>query len=192
MGSAVASEPVLVPSALDFDLKEHYEIIDGKRVELPPMSAYASVLASRLLGFLSEFARTRGLGQAVMETLFRLPLPMDRNRRLDVAFVSYERWPKGRRQPVKDNAWDVAPDLAAEVVSPNDVFEDLLDRVDEYFRAGVRMIWVVSPQHQLVYVYETDRKIRVLGRSDELDGGSVLPGFRIALTAIFEEEPSTT
>ena len=191
MASAPVREPVVVSPEEDYDLREHFEIIDGKRVELPPMSAYASLIANRLGFKLYQFAQSHALGEAVVETLFHLDLPQDRNRRLDVGFVSFQRWPKGKRQPEEANAWDVVPDLAAEVTSPNDMAEGLLERVEEFFRAGVRLVWVVYPRRRLVYVYESERKINVLGRSDELDGGSVLPGFRIPLTEIFEEELST-
>jgi hypothetical protein len=63
------------------------------------MSAYASRIAFRLAYKLNEFAQAQALGEAVTETLFKLALPIDRNRRMDVAFVSYQRWPKGQQQP---------------------------------------------------------------------------------------------
>lgn len=165
-----------------------YEIVHGQRVELPPMSAYASRIASRLGGKLNEFAEAHALGEAVVETLFRLSLPDDYNRRPDVALVSYQRWPKDRPLPEDDNAWDVVPDLAVEVVSPTDRAEDLLEKVDEYFRAGVRLVWVLYPRRRLVHVYESLTQIRGLTRTDELDGGTVLPGFRLPLATLFQEE----
>ena len=67
---------------------DHYEIIDGKRVELPPMSAFASIVASRIVVQINIFALANQRGEAVTETLFRLPLPRSRNRRPDGAFVS--------------------------------------------------------------------------------------------------------
>ena len=82
------------------------------------MSAYASRVASLIVRRVGNFAETKDLGVAVTETLFRLALPVDRNRRPDVAFVSFERWPKDRPMVYRDNAWDVVPDLAVEVVSP--------------------------------------------------------------------------
>jgi len=166
---------------------DHYEIIDGQRVELPPMSALASRIASRLVSKLDAFAEAHNLGQAVNETLFRLPAPRERNRRLDGAFVSYKRWPKDQPQRVRDNAWDVVPDLAIEVVSPTDFAEDLLLRLDEYFRAGVSLVWVAFPSLRLIHVYESMTRIRVLTTTDELEGGPLLPGFRVAVAALFPE-----
>jgi len=192
MATVIASEPVLAPPVAARDVEEHFEIIDGQQVELPPMSANATRIASRLVSWLNEYARPKGLGEAVMETLFRLPLPVQRNRRPDVAFVSYQRWPKGKFLPDADNAWDVVPELAAEVISPHDMADDLLERIDEFFRAGVLRVLVVYPRQRLVHVYESELKIQVLTRADELDGGSVLPGFRLPLTALFVEEPTVS
>ena len=116
-----------------------------------------------------------------------MPLPIDRNRRPDVAFVVYERWAKGRPLPESANAWDVLPNLVVEVISPTDLSEDVQEKVAEYFRAGVTLVWVVYPRSHQWHVYESPSSIRVLARTDELDGGNVLPGFRLPLTELFLE-----
>jgi Uma2 family endonuclease len=167
-----------------------YEEIDGRRVELPPMSTIAAVLASELVIALGAFARQRSLGRAVVETLFRLPLPVSRNRRPDVAFVSVGRWPLDRPIPEEGNAWDVVPDLAVEVISPTDSVEELWDKIGEYFRAGVRLVWVVMPRPRLVYVFESPALVRGLTRADTLDGGAVLSGFTLPLASLFPEPPA--
>jgi Uma2 family endonuclease len=164
-----------------------FEVIDGQRVELPPMSAFAAIIASRLLGALHYFLLSHPLGEAVMETLFQLALPIDRNRRPDVAFVSFQRWPRSQRQSPEANAWKVVPNLAVEVVSPHDYLEDVLDKIVEYFEAGVEQVWLVHPRHQLIYVYESWSKVKILTVADELDGGPVLPGFRLPLKTLFPE-----
>src|SRR5687767_14640454 len=92
----------------EFDNKDHYEIIDGVRVELPPMSARSSGVANDLAHFLSTHGLADNLGRAYTEMLFHLPLPVDRNRRPDVAFVPFSRWPKAIERP-DTNAWDVLP-----------------------------------------------------------------------------------
>jgi Uma2 family endonuclease len=162
-----------------------FEVIDGQRVELPPMSAYAGAVASRLVSKLNEFAGPRDLGEAVAEVLFRLPLPQSRNRRPDGAFVSRQRWPKGQRIPRDQNAWDVVPDLAIEVLSPTDMADEILEKVAEYLQAGVRLVWVVYPRQELVHVYESLTQIRVYMLTDALDGGQVLPTFQLKLADVF-------
>jgi Uma2 family endonuclease len=164
-----------------------YEEIDGQRVELPPMSVFANWIAGQLVGRLFMWAQEHGRGHAVMEILFRLPLPENRNRRPDVAFVSYERWPKGRPIPAEGNAWDVVPELAVEVVSPSDLAEELDTKIDEYFRAGVRQVWVVYPRRPGVLVFDSLTQVRGLTREHTLEGGDVLPGFRLEVAELFPE-----
>jgi Uma2 family endonuclease len=156
-----------------------FEIVDGHRLEIPHMGALASIMASRLVIELQNYAKIHDLGQAVMETLFRLPLPNERNRRPDVAFVSFQRWPKGRREGLDENTWNVVPELAVEVVSPTNDAEELLDKVGEYFEAGVRLVWLIYPKQSLVHVYESLTNVRGFSRSETLDGGNVLPGFQL-------------
>ncbi len=164
-----------------------YEVIDGKRVEQPPMAIYSVLLASQLLRYLANFADTHQLGRAVSEGLFHLPTPVNRDRRPDVAFVSYQRWPKTRSVPRTDNAWDVVPNLATEVVSPTDSVDELEQKIAEYFKAGVELVWVVYPSQSKIHVCTSPTQIQVLTMADALDGGAILPGFRLALTELFAE-----
>lgn len=168
---------------------ERYEIIDGVRVELQPMSAESSVLASDLVYHLSHYRFTHDLGRVVTEVLFRLPLTQARNRRPDVAFVPYSRAPKNAPVP-STNAWDVLPDLVTEVISPTDSVEDLMERIHEYFEAGIRLVWVIFPRRKEVYVYESPSKVTVKSRTETLDGGAVLPGFVLPLAELFPLPPS--
>jgi len=167
-----------------------YEIIDDQRVELPPMSIYAVRVASRLVSKLNEFGSANNLGEAVSEGLFRLPLARPRNRRPDVALVTYQRWPKNRPVPETDNAWDVVPNLAVEVVSPGDLMDELMDKLDEFFQAGVELVWIIYPRHRLVYVYTSLTQVSGLTRTDTLDGGKVLHGFQLPLASLFQESPA--
>ncbi len=151
------------------------------------MSVYAGLVANAFGWNLAAHAGPQNLGRAVSEILFRLPLDPPRNRRPDVAFVSFARWPKDRPVSYRDNAWEVAPDLVVEVASPTDFAEELLEKTAEYFRAGVRLVWLAYPLIRLVYVYESLTQVRGLTVADELDGGSVPPGFRTPLCALFPE-----
>jgi Uma2 family endonuclease len=165
---------------------ELYEIIDGQRVRTPAMGVFAVWLASRLGRFLGNFADDN-VGRVIMEALFHLPAPINRARRPDVAFVSYERWAKDRPMPATDNVWDVVPNLATEVVSPTDSVEELEQKIAEYFRAGVQLVWVVHPTRSKVHVYQSPTQITVLSKAEVLDGGTVVPGFKLALGELFTE-----
>jgi Uma2 family endonuclease len=168
---------------------DHYEIVDGFHVELPPMSVDSQVLACRLTWHLTGFGLEHRVGCAYTEILFKLPLPVNRNRRPDVAFVPYTRWPLDRPFP-STNGWDVLPDLCVEVVSPTDMADEIMDKLREYFQAGVRLVWVFYPRHQVVHIYDSLTTVRGQGRNDTLDGGVVLPGFQLALAELFPLPPT--
>src|SRR5215470_20002375 len=111
-----ASPSVLEQSTASIEDIERYEVIDGVRVEREPMGAFETVLASWLCFLLNSFAVGKKLGLAANETLFVLNASRNLQRRPDVAFVSYTRWPAAI--VARASAWDVVPDLAVEVVSP--------------------------------------------------------------------------
>jgi Uma2 family endonuclease len=186
--SLLASEHENVLAVQDEPL---YEIVNGQRVDIPPMSAYATWLASRLHIRLGLYAEDKGLGMSVTEMLFVLDAEHNLRRRPDVAFVSTARWPLDRALPSTGD-WDVVPDLAVEVISPNDVFKDMLAKVREYFHYGVQVVWVIAPEEQQVYVYDAPAHVRILTVQDELTGGEVVPGFRISLGHLFQHSASPT
>jgi Uma2 family endonuclease len=186
--SLLASEHEHVLAVQDEPL---YEIVNGQPVELPPMSAYATWIASRLHIRLGLYAEDKGLGTSVTEMLFVLDAEHNLRRRPDVAFVSTARWPLDRALPITGD-WDVVPDLAVEVISPNDVFKDVLAKVREYFHYGVQAVWVIAPEEQQVYVYDAPTHVRILTGQDELTGGEVVPGFRMPLGHLFQHVTSPT
>jgi len=162
-----------------------YEVVDGRVVEKLKMGAFQVHSASILFRILGQFAWTRKLGCVESEMLFLLDANAGLKRRPDLAFVSYERWPKKRRIP-RTPAWDVVPDLAIEVVSPSNLASDVVVKVGDYFRAGVRRVWVIYPVEEQVYVYESPALARILGRADRLEDEAVLPGFSLPLSELFE------
>lgn len=178
--------PKLVRDDLEND--DRYEIIDGRRVELPPMSAESSGLAADLATLLTNHGLGKNLGKAYPEMLVRLPLPVDRNRRPDVVFIPFTRWARDLRRP-DTNEWAVLPDLCVEVVSPTDHAEEIETKITEYFAAGVRLVWVVYPRQESFYVYDSPSQVRRLARTDTLDGGVVLPEFRLPLAELFLQAP---
>jgi Uma2 family endonuclease len=166
-----------------------YEVVNGERVELPPMSAYATWITGRLDHRLGYFAEMHALGTVVPEMLFILDSERNLRRRPDVAFVSSQRWPLGRAMP-ESGDWEVVPDLAVDVVSPNDLFEAVLAKIREYFQVGVSQVWIVIPSEKQVYVYTSPTDIRILTSSDELEASTLLPGFRTPVATLFKRETS--
>ena len=118
--------------------------------------------------------------------IFDLRPQFTRERRPDVAFVSFERW--GRDRPLtRARSWTVIPDLAIEILSPTNSAEEVAEKLEEYFKVGVRRVWVVFPRQQWVYDYSSTTAVRVLVPGDDLDGGDVLPGFRLSVTDLFNK-----
>jgi Uma2 family endonuclease len=179
-----ASQSILTPGTPWVDDVERYEVIDGIRVEREPMGAFETVLASWLCHLLNSFAGGRKLGLAVNETLFVLNASRNLQRRPDVAFVFYTRWPA----PIvaREAAWNVVPDLAVEIVSPINLAEEIDSKVTDYFQSGVRLVWVFYPDTGRVYVYQSPTQVSILERTDTLDGGEVLPGFQLPIVQLYE------
>jgi Uma2 family endonuclease len=164
----------------------YYEIVDGRVVEDSPLAARDVLVMAALDQLMGYHARVNRLGRVAPEMLFTIDRSTNLRRKPDVAFVSRERWPLNRPWPT-DTAWDVIPDLVIEIVSPTDRIDDLMDKIEEYFRAGVRLGWVVYPRHLKVYTYDSPTSVRILQVGDDLDGGAVFPGFRLPLASLFAE-----
>ncbi|MBA4066796.1 MAG: Uma2 family endonuclease [Isosphaera sp.] len=165
------------------DGEGRFEVVRGVRVEKQPMGLVENLIASILQGRLEPFCRENGLGRAVNETMFTLPVGGN-DRKPDVAFVSHARWAADRPIP-RVNAWPVAPDLAVEVVSPTDKAFDVVDKLREYFAAGVRQVWHVYSNVEQVFVFDSPTAVRILTGGDELSGDPVVPGFRLPVADVF-------
>ncbi|MCC6615118.1 MAG: Uma2 family endonuclease [Anaerolineae bacterium] len=80
----------------------------------------------------------------------------------------------------------VVPDLCIEIISQNDSYIDVEDKVNRYLEDGVQMVWVVNPRQQSVTQHHTDGHIERLTGDDELKGGDLMPEFAIKVKALFE------
>ena len=159
-----------------------FEVVNGVRVE-KQMSFYEQYIGGLVRDLLSPFCREHDLGRVVTEATFRMPVSRN-DRRPDVAFVSFERWPRDRGVP-RTRAMAVALDLAVEVVSPTDVMFDVIGKLHEYFGCGVRQVWLVFSNVEQVYVYTSPAAVRVLSRGDTLTADDLLPGFSLPVGELF-------
>jgi Uma2 family endonuclease len=169
---------------LDSDAAELYEVVDGRVVENPGMGALQSILATYLDQLMGPFARAHQLGWVAVETLFLLDSARRLKRRPDLAFVSIRRWPLELPIPPTE-CWEVVPDLAVEFISESNTAAKVDKKIDEFFQAGVAAVWVVFPETRKVYVYDSPTQVHVLRIGDELDGGAIVPGFRLPVTELF-------
>jgi Uma2 family endonuclease len=176
-----ATVPVTIPDDM------LYEMVDGKLVE-KIVGASEIEIAALLIEFLAPFVRAHRLGKVLGEMIFRIDQASDLQRRPDVSFVADARWPFRRRVP-KVAVWDLVPDMAIEVVSPTNTADHVQEKIHDYFTAGVSNVWVVYPRQREVYVYASPTRIHVLQLGQDLEGGDLIPGFRLPLAALFEDDP---
>jgi Uma2 family endonuclease len=160
------------------------ELIDGKLVARRLMGQKADRLASELIYFLGVFVEKSNVGAVNGAGGSYQIFPDDPNkvRIPDVSFIRKEREPAG----AAEGHGRVVPELIAEVISPNDLAEELDVKVLDFFRAGVPLIWVVNPGSRSVRVMRGDGSGGFLTGADVLDGEAVLPGFRLPLPDLFK------
>ena len=162
-----------------------YEVVDDEIKEII-VGALEADLANELHDIISAYARPRKLGRAFTEVLFRFGESLPQ-RRPDVAFVSAHRWSHGKRYRT-GNALAVVPDLAVEVLSPTEFVIDVGSKIDEYFSAGIRQVWIVWPERRQIYVFKSKRAIDVFEYSDTLSGDDIIPGFTMPLSDLFQDD----
>jgi len=157
------------------------ELIAGElRMMMPPGFQHGRV-AARLTTLLLNHADAAGLGTVTAaETGFLLAHAPDTVRAPDVAFVRSERV-----LAAGQGYFPGAPDLAVEVLSPNDRPGYVREKVAEWLEAGAQAVWVVDPRERTVTVHEAGPEPLLLGEDDLLSGGPLLPGFEIPVRDIF-------
>jgi Uma2 family endonuclease len=157
------------------------ELVDGVLLE-KVMGFIESLLAMRLGALLTAFVTEKKLGITAGEAGMLEILP-DQIRIPDASFISWERL-EGSGFP-EQAAPDLAPDLAVEVLSTENTERELRRKLDEYFEAGVRLVWYVDPATKTVTAYTAPADAVVLTEADTLTGGDVLPGFEASLRDLF-------
>jgi Uma2 family endonuclease len=169
-----------VTTEIRFDPEKEYEIVDGQPEEKQMGGAKHGGVGMRLGAELWMHAKAHKLGGVYgPDTSFMI----GHNERLpDVAFVSAERIPPDGEP---DGTWPIAPDLAVEILSPNDLYEKVISKIQDYFAAGVREVWLISPAHKTVAVYLSPTDVKILTEDDDLTS-NVVQGFRCKIRDLFQ------
>ena len=162
---------------------ERMELVDGLLREKEGVSQRHGEIEFRLSVPLYIHVMREGLGELYpSDTQFVVLRDPDKILIPDIAFVRADRL-----QP-KDERWRITPyppDLAIEVVSPNDSDQQVAEKLALYERAGVPLVWVVYPRRRAVEVRPHGRPSSTLYEGDVLDGGDVIPDFRLPVADIF-------
>ena len=162
-----------------------YELVEGDLRKMAPAGDVHGYLALRIASRLERHVDANNLGKTyAAETGFKLSSNPDTVRAPDAAFVSRERVEKAGK--VK-GYWPGAPDLVAEVVSPNDTHSEVIGEALAWLEAGSRMVLVVDPDKITVTVYRSREEIRVLtaDAGEIIDGSDVVPGWKLPVAELF-------
>lgn len=183
MAVELLAEPITPDDLLAMPNEVDYELVNGELVQRH-MGAESSWIASNLIVLMAVFYRGRVPGHLFTTDCGYQCYADDPSkvRKPDVSFVRKGRFPQDR---IPKGYIRIAPDLAVEVLSPNDLADDAEAKVEEYLDAGVRLVWVISPKAETVTVYRDDRSAVKLHEADELSGENVLPGFRCKVSDLF-------
>lgn len=159
------------------------ELVRGQLVVREPPNTYHGRVQSRLNVLVGSFVHAHKLGAVFgQDTGFKIAANPDTVRAPDLAFVRSERVALiGRRGYAT-----LAPDLVAEILSPDDRPGEVSAKVREWLDAGVAVAWVIDPERKTAEVHRADGSVNMLGDDANLDGESVLPGFSCRLAEVFE------
>jgi Uma2 family endonuclease len=154
------------------------ELVRGRLIVREPPSSYHGHVAAKLLFVLGQHVYARNLGWLFgQDTGFRIGSNPDTVRAPDVAFTSKKRQPEIQKR----GYGALAPDLVAEILSPDDRPGEVLSKVGDWLAAGVRLVFVIDPVRREVRVYRADGGQSVVTEGGRLDGEDVLPGFSCSL-----------
>ena len=162
---------------------ERMELIDDELREKAGVSQRHGEIEAQIFSPLSVHILSNKLGRIYpSDTQFTVSRNPDKILIPDLAFVRADRLPpEGERWRIAGHA----PDLAVEVISPNDSYDEVVEKVELYQQAGVPLVWLVHPRRKSVVVYPLGQPPRTLFETDILDGGEVLPGFALPVAEIF-------
>lgn len=158
------------------------ELVSGVLVE-KSTSFYESILAMALGHLLMKYLESHNLGIVsgpdgqicILSNTIRIP---------DLAFIRWERFPNGKMP--RDRVCRVAPDLAVEILSEGNTAREMQRKLEEYFQAGVSLVWYIDPQSRTARIYTALDQMHEIDTAGHLDGQDVLPGFSLRLGELFE------
>lgn len=162
---------------------KRYELIAGELRMMSPSGWKHGEVVGNLHGLLWRHVYERQLGKLFgAETGFLIGRDPDTVRAPDIAFITREHLPE---QDPAEAYWPGAPDLAVEVLSPNDKTGEVDEKIQSWLDAGVRLVWVVDPKLRIVTSYRSTTDVTTQTAAAQLEGGEVVRGFRCPVAEIF-------
>lgn len=158
------------------------ELIDGRVVQMSPTGGRHGAIEARLARLLDAWVSERNLGFVMSgEVGLITQRNPDRVRGVDLAFWPTESLPDGPPQGFVE----AAPYLAIEIVSPGNSWEEIRQKISEYFQIGVARVWLIEPDNRAALVYRNATEYRIFSRQETLPGDGPLAGFSVRLAGLF-------
>jgi Uma2 family endonuclease len=173
------------------DAEGPFEIIAGERIPKMPTIYDHSKVLNRLYRLILLFLEEKPFGEVFADTTFILADGYDKDwvkgsRIPDMLYIRKSRLEEYEKQPdIQGKPLMLVPDLVIEIVSPNDSYTEIDDKVELYLKDGVGLVWVINPQNKTVSVHSPDNRSTRLTVKDTLNGSDVLPEFSIPVENIF-------
>lgn len=166
-----------------------FEILNGERVKLMPTVSGHGETSKKVFKTLLPY-EMRDEGEVFQEVAFVLVDSPDWVRGSRIPDVMYYVKARIATYKAQTSEWQkkpfvLVPDLVVEVVSENDNYADLANKVRLYLQDGVKLIWLMDPKHRTVTVYQPQQPILFLDENDTLRAGDILPGFEIPVASLF-------
>jgi Uma2 family endonuclease len=176
-----------------YTAEEYAELDDNRRTELVrgvvqvlgPVVPAAGSTAGEIAYAIRNYLETHPIGVAFARTGYVTERDPDTVRGPAVSFMTYER----AKEVKGDEFAQVAPDLAIEVLLPSNTEQEIAKKVAEYLAIGARLVWISDPMKRTVTVLAPGALSHVLAGEEFLDGGDVLPGFRVEVKKLFRWPP---
>jgi Uma2 family endonuclease len=159
-----------------------YELVDGRVVRMSPTGAVHGWLVMHFGAQLAQHVKSTGSGFVFTELGFRLSSSPDTVRAPDLSFIRRERLPD---EGLPRGFWQGPPDLAVEVLSPDDRPSDIRAKVAEYLKHHVPLVVVIDPDERRVTAHRRSSPPNTLGIAQILDLDDVVRGFRCRVQDIF-------
>jgi Uma2 family endonuclease len=163
-----------------------HEVVDGELVMGPKNNYQHESIFGRLFDALYCFNRTHRLG--VVRGSSAGHWMLNRNCRApDISFIPKARLESLGFKPNSKKFFPGAPDLAVEILSPNNTRQEIDSRLRDFFASGTQIVWIIDPETESAEICHSLTERKLVGPGGELDGEHLLPGFRYPLPTLFKE-----
>ncbi len=167
---------------METPLAGKYELVKGEVVHMPPPGIRHSKVQGKIYLYLSIFLMKNPLGQVFVEAGAFIERDPDTVRGPDVSYYSEERMPLDS-DVIAYN--ELPPEWAIEVRSPHDRRRAVREKIEEYFDAGVRLVWIAEPEDRTITAYTSPTESKAFFSGDTITGGGVLPRFECLVSNFF-------